>query len=175
MSFIEYGDLNEGNFPLFTRFREHYGYVPDFYRAQGLRPDLIAAEAGLFDAAMGDGALTRKQKEYIAVAVSGENLSTYCATTHSAALRTLGVTDTELDQLGVDHHYAGISEADKALLDFALKLTRTPGKVSEPDIAGLRAHGFSDAQILEGVAVASLMNFANRISLGLGAVPDRPK
>lgn len=173
MSFLETGNLNEDDFPLFAEFRRNHGYIPDFYRAQGLRPGFIKAEAHLFAAVMSDGALTRKQKEYIAVAVSGENLSTYCATTHSAALRTLGVTDSELDQLGVDHHYAGIPEADKVLLDFAVKLTRTPGKITAQDVEDLRTHGFSDAQILEGVAVASLMNFANRISSGVGAVPDR--
>ena len=61
----------------------------------------------------------------------------------------MGVTDPELEQVAVDHHYADISEADKALLDFALKLTERLPETDGKDIEALRQHGFTDEQVLE--------------------------
>jgi uncharacterized peroxidase-related enzyme len=172
MSFIDDAGLSEHNHPLLGEIKSQLGYVLNFYKAQGLRPDLMEAEFKLFSLIFADGALTRKQKEYIAVAVSGDNLSTYCATRHSEFLRGMGVTDPELDQLGADHHYAAISDAEKALLDFALKMTRQPHTINPQDIETLRAHGFNDTQILEAAVAAAGMNFANRVASALGAKPE---
>ena len=80
----------------------------------------------------------------------------------------MGVTDPELEQVAVDHHYADISEADKALLDFALKLTERLPETDRKDIEALRQHRFTDEQILEAVVMTGYINFFNILSLGLG-------
>ena len=56
----------------------------------------------------------------------------------------------------------------RAILDYAVKLTLTPALMTEGDIAGLRAAGLSDEQVLSTVAIASLFNFMNRLADGLG-------
>ncbi len=70
--------------------------------------------------------------------------------------------------LSFDHARADIDSADKAMLDYALKLTRTPSDMSPEDVAVLRGHGFDDQGIHDLCAVAAYFAFVNRIADGLG-------
>ena len=135
MSFLREGELSEQTFAPFAVLREKFGLIPNLFRAQGLRPDFIEAEAPLLSTVLlKEGALSRQQKESIALVCSAARLSTYCVTIHCEMMRTMGVTDPELEQMAVDHHYADIPEADKALLDFALKLTERLPETDRKDI-----------------------------------------
>ena len=70
--------------------------------------------------------------------------------------------------LAVDPASASVSPADRAMLDYAELLTRRPHAVSPDDIERLRAHGFSDAGILDICQVVSYYNYVNRMADGLG-------
>ncbi len=72
-----------------------------------------------------------------------------------------------------DYRRADLSPADRALCDYAVKLTLAPGSVTERDIETLRGHGFDDAAITVSVQVISYFNYINRIADGLG-VDDEP-
>ncbi len=173
MSFLREGELSEQTFAPFAVLREKFGLIPNLFRAQGLRPDFIEAEVQLASTVLlKEGALSRQQKESIALVCSAARLNTYCVTIHCEMLRTMGVTDPELEQVAVDHHYADISEADKALLDFALKLTERLPETDRKDIEALRQHGFTDEQVLEAVVMTGCINFFNILSLGLGTKPE---
>jgi RNA polymerase sigma-70 factor (ECF subfamily) len=87
-------------------------------------------------------------------------------------LRGFGLSPEEGDQIAIDHHQADICDADKALLDFAVKLAVHPHEIGETDIQTLRAVGFADEQILECVAITALSNYINMLQIGLGAEPD---
>lgn len=78
----------------------------------------------------------------------------------------------ECDQIAVDHHESSLSEPDKVLLDFAVKLGTGVAEFSRKDVAQLQELGFSDKQILECVVVTALNNFANTVQMGLGIEPD---
>ena len=92
MSYLHEGCLDENNFPLFEAVKRQFGFIPNFYRAQTLRPDLIEAEAQLVNALLiKQGALARQQKEYIFLVCSAANLSTYCVTAHCEIVRMLGI------------------------------------------------------------------------------------
>jgi RNA polymerase sigma-70 factor (ECF subfamily) len=78
----------------------------------------------------------------------------------------------EGDQIAVDYHESNLSEADKALLDFAVKLGTHDPDFSRHDVAKLRAFGFTEEQILECEVVTALNNFANTLQIGLGIEPD---
>ena len=78
----------------------------------------------------------------------------------------------EGDQIAVDYHESNLSEADKALLDFAVKLGTRGSEFSREDVAKLRAFGFTEEQILECEVVTALNNFANTLQMGLGIEPD---
>ena len=173
MSFLREVPLDENEFPPFATARKAFGFVPNFYRAQTLRPDLIEAETCLVGSVLlKDGALSRAQKEYIFLVCSAANLSTYCVTAHCEIVRALGLSGPGPEKIAVDHVHADIPIADKALLNFVLKLNRQATRVGRDDIEGLRTYGFSDEQILEAVVLTGLARFANLVSAGLGAKPD---
>jgi len=173
MSFLREVPLDENEFLPFAEARRQFGFVPNFYRAQTMRPDLIEAETQLVWAILiKEGALSRTQKEYIFLVCSAANLSTYCVTAHCEIVRLLGLKGPKPEQIATDHLHADIPVADKALLNFALKLNRQATRVGGDDVQGLRTYGFTDEQILEAILVIGLARFANLVSAGLGTVPD---
>lgn len=172
MSHIGNGTLTAENYPPFAEMLATDGFIYNYWRCHWPRPDVMEAKIQMVSRLFKDGALDRRRKEYIAVAVAGRLQSTYCATAHAAILKAMGIGDADLDQLGVDHHLLDLPEADVAMLDFAVKLTENPAAASAADVARLRDAGFTDPQIFEIVFMTSLMNLASRLSLGLGAVPD---
>lgn len=150
-----------------------WGYIPNFFRAQTLRPDLIRAEVQLIEGLLvNESALTRRQKEYVFLVCAADNLSTYCVTAHCEIVRMLGIEGPEPEQIALDHSAADIPAADKALLDFAVKLNNRQKDVGGQDIELLRQNGFQDAHILEAVLMVGLAKFANFVSIGLGVLPE---
>jgi uncharacterized peroxidase-related enzyme len=117
-------------------------------------------------------ALSRSQKELIALVVAAAYGSTYCFTQHHQTLRSLGLPDHQLDQSVRDRHEAGLSRPDTVLLDFALKLAISAPWLSREDVTVLRDHGFANESILEAILVTGLTNFFCTLSTGLGASPD---
>jgi 4-carboxymuconolactone decarboxylase len=63
---------------------------------------------------------------------------------------------------------ADLTSADRAMLDFVAKLTRTPGRMVEQDLQPLRDHGFDDPAIHDIVQVTGLFAYYNRLADGLG-------
>jgi len=173
MSYLEKVPLDEKTFAPFANAMEAFGFIPNFYRAQTLRPDLIEAEVALVGAVLlKEGALSRPQKEYIFLVCSAANLSTYCVTAHCEIVRMLGLKGPEPEKIAIDHLGTDIPMADKALLNFALDLNREAMKIRREDIDRLRTYEFTDAQILEAIVITGLARFANLVSAGLGALPD---
>jgi RNA polymerase sigma-70 factor (ECF subfamily) len=154
-------------------FREHFGLIPNVFRAQTLRPDLIEAEAEAIRLVLlPNDHLTRLQKEQILLVVSASNRNTYFVALQSKVLGTLGILPADADKIAVEHHQASLAEADTLLLDFVLKLAAEPSAFGAHELAPLRSHGFTDEQILEAVVMTSFTEFLNTLQLGLGARPD---
>ena len=165
--------LDETNFPTFAMAKDKFGFIPNFYKAQTLRPDLIDAEAGLVGATLfTEGALTRQQKEYVFLVCSGANLSTYCVTAHCEIVRMLGIQGPDPEQVAIDHTATDLPIKMKALLNFALKLNGQPNKLSSSDVDALRTYGYTDQHILETVVTVGVAKFANYVAYGLGTLPD---
>jgi RNA polymerase sigma-70 factor, ECF subfamily len=161
------------DFVPFAFFSEKFGFIPNIFRAQTLRPDVLEAESGVIRAVLlTEDLLTRVQKESILLVISAANLNTYCVAVHCEMLRAMGVSAEDSDQIAVDHHQAPLPEADKALLDFALKLAVRPAEFRRADMDPLVHHGFREEQILEAVVMTSLTTFLNTLQMGLGTTPD---
>ncbi len=172
-SYLRAIERNPADFPPFSFFVDEFGFVPNVFRAQTLRPDILEAEASAISMVLLTGdVLSRLQKEYILLAVSATNLNTYWVAVCGELLRTSGVAAEDSDQIAADHHQARLAEADKALLDFAQKLAVQPSRFGRPDVETLRHHGFTEEQVLEAVVMTSLTNFLNTLQIGLGAPPD---
>lgn len=161
----------------YSFFREEYGFVPNLYRVQNERRDLVEAEAhAIARILLPEDFLSRIQKEYIVLAVSAANLNTYYVAMRGHILSTLGGGSLEeCDQIVENHHYSQISASDKALLDETRKLAVLPTAIDNRFEADqLRKHGFSETQIVEAVVVSGLVNFLNTLQAGVGAAPDFP-
>ena len=89
-------------------------------------------------------------------------------THHGAGLRKL-TKDPELArQLAADYRRAPVSDADRAMLDYADKLTREPWAMKEADLEPLRSAGFDDRAILDIAQSVAYFAFVNRLADGLG-------
>jgi uncharacterized peroxidase-related enzyme len=173
MTYLNHEPLDEKQFPPFATVKELFGFVPNFFRAQTMRTDLVEAELQLTASILvTEGALTRRQKEYVFLVCSAANLSTYCVTAHCEIVRMLGLKGPEPEQVALDHVHTDLPMAEKALLNFALKLNNEPTRMARRDIDGLRTYGYTEQQILETVVVVGFAKFANWISFGLGTLPD---
>jgi uncharacterized peroxidase-related enzyme len=173
MTYIREVPFNEEDFPTLKLIKEDYGFIPNFFKAQTLRPDLLDAEVQLVDATLiKEGALSRQLKEYIFLVCSAANLSTYCVTAHCEIIRMLKLAGPEPEQIALDHMSTDLAIVDKAILNFSLKLNNHPLKITQDDIDDLKTYGFSDQQILEAVMCVGLAKWANFIGFGLGTVPD---
>src|SRR6266496_2799980 len=138
MTYLRNQPHDEKDFPVFSSIREQFGFLPNFFPAQTLRPDLVDAEINLMAAILlKEGALSRRQKEYIFLVCSAANLSTYCVTAHCEIVRMLHLEGPEPEQIALDHTAAKLPMAMKALLNFAAKLNRQPSKVCQRDIDAL--------------------------------------
>jgi len=173
MTYIRESPFDEADFPTLKLLKEDYGFIPNFFKAQTARPDLIDAQVELIEATLlKEGALSRQLKEYVFLVCSAANLSTYCVTAHCEIIRMLKIEGPEPEQIALDHMSTDLPIVDKALLNFTLKLNNHPLKIAQEDIDDLKTYGFDDQQILEAVMCVGLAKFANYIGFGLGTVPD---
>jgi uncharacterized peroxidase-related enzyme len=173
MTYLHNQPYNEKDFPVFSAIREQFGFLPNFFPAQTSRPDMIDAEITMTgNILLKQGALERRQKEYIFLVCSAANLSTYCVTAHCEIVRMLKLEGPEPEQIAVDYVHAKIPVADKALLNFCSKLNSQSSKIGPSDLEALRTYGFNEQQILEAVLIVGWVHFANVVAFGLGTVPD---
>ncbi len=91
---------------------------------------------------------------------------------HEKDLRAVVETDEQRAAVQADYHSAGLKSREVALLDYAVKLTKSPSGVSKADLEILRGHGFTDEQLVDAVQCISYFNFINRVLDGLGVDPE---
>jgi uncharacterized peroxidase-related enzyme len=141
------------------------GFVPNVFWAYAWKPDHFRAFFRFYDALMkGPSGLTRAEREMIVLTVSAINACTYCTVSHGAALRVLAKHPHLADQVSANYRMAEITPRQRAMLDFAAKLTRESAAVDAADLSRLRSHGFSDADIWDIGAVAAFFNLSNRMA-----------
>lgn len=175
MTFLRAEDNDSADSKVLAFFKDNFGFVPNLYRAQMFRGDILQAEANLIDVVLlRAGGLSRLQKEYIILVVSAANSNTYQVAVHGQILEILGVSRDQSVRIAVDHQSSNLPAADIALLDVVRKLAKRPGAFSEDDIELLRRQGFTEEQILESMLMMGLTNFLNTVQMGLGAVSDFP-
>ena len=121
---------------------------------------------------LGDSGLSKLEREMIAVAVSSVNRCYYCLVAHGAAVRALS-GDPALGELMVmNYRAARLSKRQRAMLDFATKLTAEPWSIEESDREALRKAGFSERDIWDIAAVAGFYNMTNRVASAIDMRPN---
>jgi uncharacterized peroxidase-related enzyme len=158
---------------LFDKASERLGFIPNVLRVYALRPRHLELWDAFYDDLMrGESGLTKPQREMIAVVVSTVNRCHYCMVSHAAALRKLTGDPILVEQLRTNYKYAELEPRERAMLDFAVKLTEQSSSCSEDDVEALREAGWSDEDIMDIAQVAAMFNFTNRLASGLGWVPN---
>jgi len=153
--------------------QEKAGFIPNVFLTLAHRPDEFRAFFAYHDALMlRDSGLTKAEREMIVVATSGVNRCTYCAVAHGAILRIYAKNPQIADQLAVHHPAADISKRQKAMLDFAVKLARTPEAMSDIDYQTLRDHGFSEEDIWDIGGITAFFALSNRMAHLIGMRPN---
>jgi uncharacterized peroxidase-related enzyme len=157
----------------FEKCTEKLGFVPNVLKAYAFdMPKLEAFVAMYNDLMLAPSRLSKLDREMIAVAVSSQNRCYYCLTAHGAAVRALS-DDPVLGELMVmNYRAARLDRRQRAMLDFAVKLTAEPWAIEEIDRAALREAGFSDRDIWDIAAVAGFFNMSNRVASATDMRPN---
>ncbi|NNE51476.1 MAG: peroxidase-related enzyme [Sulfitobacter sp.] len=165
--------LPEATQKYFDVCQEKLGMVPNVLQAYAFDVEKLNAFTAMYnDLMLGDSALSKLEREMIAVAVSSYNKCYYCLVAHGAAVRQLS-GDPELGEaLVMNYRVAKIDARQRAMLDFAVKLTRESAAVEEADREALRAQGFTDRDIWDIASVAGFFNMTNRVASGTDMRPN---
>jgi uncharacterized peroxidase-related enzyme len=157
----------------FAKCEEKLGLVPNVLKAYAFdMPKLSAFVAMYNDLMLAPSGLSKLEREMIAVAVSAHNRCYYCLVAHGAAVRQLS-GDPALGELMVmNYRAARLSERERSMLDFAVKLTAEPWLIEEQDRARLRRAGFSDRDMWDIAAVAGFFNMTNRVASATDMRPN---
>lgn len=157
----------------FAKCDSKLGFVPNVLKAYAFDWGRLEAFVKMVDDLMlGDSALTKLEREMIAVVVSSVNHCHYCLVSHGAAVRYLSGDAHLGDTLVANYRAAEISDKQRAMLDFAWKITASPADIDEGDRQKLRDAGFSDRDIWDIVTVAGFFNMSNRVAGGVGMEPN---
>ena len=145
--------------------QEKAGFVPNVFLTLAHRPDEFRAFFAYHDALMEkDAGLTKAEREMIVVATSGANNCLYCVVAHGAILRIRAKNPRVADQLATNYRKAEITPRQRAMLDFAMKLSLESGAVGDADIAALKAHGFDDEAVWDIGAITAFFAMSNRLA-----------
>jgi uncharacterized peroxidase-related enzyme len=141
------------------------GFVPNVFLAYAHRPDEFRAFFAYHDALLlRESGLSKGDKEMIIVATSGANHCLYCVVAHGALLRIYEKNPLVADQVAVNPNKADITPRQRAMLDFAMKVTLESHLVGDADFAALHEHGFSDDDAWDIAAIAALFGLSNRMA-----------
>jgi uncharacterized peroxidase-related enzyme len=165
--------LSQGTQAYFDKCREKLGLVPNVLVAYAFDETKLRAFTDIYnDLMLGDSPLTKIEREMIAVAVSSVNHCYYCLTAHGAALRQLSGDPKLGEQIAMNYRAANLPPRQRAMLDFAVKLTETPDKMEEADRQALRDAGFDDRAIWDIASTAAFFNMSNRMAAAIDMRPN---
>lgn len=166
-------ELTPGMAAYFQKCRDKIGFVPNVLSAYAHdMPKLEAFVAFYSDLMLAPSGLSKLEREMIAVVVSSENKCFYCLAAHGAAVRQLSGRPELGEMLVMNHRAAALSPRERAMLDFAVLMTRASETIEEHHRQALRDAGFSDRDIWDIAAVASFYNMSNRMASATDMRPN---
>jgi uncharacterized peroxidase-related enzyme len=167
------GELGASMQAYFAKCREKLGFVPNVLQAYAFDSAKLDAFAAMYnDLMLAPSGLSKLEREMIAVGVSSVNRCYYCLVAHGAAVRQLSGDPVLGELMVMNYRAARLSKRQRAMLDFAMKLTEQPWSVEEEDRAALRRAGFSDRDIWDIAAVTGFFNMSNRVASATDMRPN---
>jgi len=153
--------------------QEKLGLVPNVLLSYASRPEKLKTFVSSYNELMlGDSGLTKLEREMIAVVVSSTNHCYYCVVAHGQAVREIS-GDPELgEMLAINYRVADLEARQRAMLDFAYKMTVSPSLIDDADRENLRKIGFSDEEIFDIADTAGFYNMSNRVATAVDMMPN---
>ena len=152
---------------------EKLGLVPNVLKAFAFDIAKLNAFSAMYnDLMLGDSGLSKLEREMIAVVVSSLNRCWYCQVAHGAAVRQLSGDPKLGEAMVMNYRAADLDDRQKAMLDFAAKLTTASATIEEADRQALRDVGFTDRDIWDIAAVTGFFNMTNRLASASDMVPN---
>lgn len=152
---------------------EKIGFLPNVLEVYSFDETKLRAFIAMYnDLMLGESKLTPLEREMIAVVVSSANRCYYCLTAHGEALRAMSGDPSLGEALVMNYRVAKISKKQRAMLDYAHKLTVTPAETGDADRRVLRRAGFKDREIWDIVAITGFFNMTNRVAAATDMMPN---
>ena len=147
---------------IFTEIEGAFGMVPNLFKTYSHFPPLLRVNWDKVKALMMQGDLSRKTKEAIAVLVSKDNSCSYCVAAHTAALRSIGVTDEEIEIIENDIEKSDFTEKERGLITFARNANKDPNRIRDEEFECLKKAGATESEIVEALVLwSSLQHLIN--------------
>ena len=150
------------------------GFIPNVFLALARRPAEWRAFFAYHDALMikEEGSLSKGEREMIVTATSAANQCLYCVVAHGAILRIYEKAPFLADQVAINYRKADISPRQRAMLDFAMKVSAQAQALNDADFEALHAHGFDDEDIWDIAAITAFFGLSNRMANFTGMQPN---
>ena len=155
---------------MYEKDRRQKGYVPNYALVFSLRPDVMDAWGNLIGAISGH--MDRRRYELVTIAAAKALTSSYCMLAHGKVLHDNFYSADQLEAIAADYHTADLTPAEVAMMAFAEQIVRDATAITQADVDGLRAHGFSDADIFDIVTTATARCFFSKTLDALGVSAD---
>jgi uncharacterized peroxidase-related enzyme len=157
----------------FRKCQDRLGFVPNVLVAYAFDTVKLEAFVAMYnDLMLGDSGLSKLEREMIAVAVSSQNRCYYCLVAHGAMVRQYSGNPLLGEQMVMNYRVARLNRRQRAMLDFAVKLTTAPWGVEEGDRERLRRAGFDDRDIWDISAITGFFSMSNRMAFASDMRPN---
>jgi len=165
--------LPEATRKYFDLCAERLGLIPNVLKAYAFDIAKLNAFSAMYnDLMLAESGLTKLEREMIAVCVSSINRCWYCQVAHGAAVRELSGDPVLGEAIVMNWRVARLTEKQRAMLEFAEKLTVASSKIEEADRQALRDAGFTDRDIWDIASVTGFFNMTNRVASASGMEPN---
>lgn len=165
--------LPEATQKYFDICTEKLGMIPNVLKANAFDIDKLNAFTGIYnDLMLANSGLSKLEREMIAVVVSSINRCFYCIVAHGAAVRQLSGDPMLGEMIAINYRVADLDARQRAMLDFAAKMTTESYTIEEADRQALREVGFSDRDIWDIANVAGFFNMTNRVASATAMWPN---
>jgi len=153
--------------------QEKAGFIPNVFLVLAHRPAEFRAFFDYHDALMlKEGGLTKGEKEMIVVATSAAASCHYCVVAHGALVRIYEKKPLLADQVAINYRKADLLPRQRAILDFALKVSLRSAELEDADYARLREQGLTDEDAWDVAAIAAFFAMSNRLANATGMRPN---
>ena len=157
----------------FKLCEEKLGLVPNVLKAYAFNETKLNAFTGMYnDLMLGESNITPLEREMIAVVVSSINRCYYCLVAHGNSVRKLSKNPELGEQMVINYRLADLKPNQRAMMDFAVKMTEESYKIEEIDRQTLRDNGYSDQDIWDIASIASFFNMSNRMASAIDMRPN---